>query len=681
MATTSGGFNPASDAPCYNPRMTRAAALALRAANGLRENCVVVITDGPVIGVAGNVSGTEITLQPVAPNQFGMEALVFQGYDNTAWQGLYDIDLGTGTLLRLEDNLGNIVDDPTGANMQAFPWGYATVNDNRINGDAVLINWGPAAQAGAFIHDNDIAASAVAAPFTTVDLVGLKSGDRFATNEVNEGAFVVIQASGGGQLNMEGNEVSDGFRLRVNQAAGTTTTAINGNAFRGNVTPATVVDHLRVAKTAGSFQIDQSDFDANGDAPIWVFSGAGNDQVNLSKFRAATPQITASQSVGNFVMTRCDLDAGNLSIGGAGGNVTLLQSTFNSTTITRDPAATGAVNMSRCTFGMAVINHLAGQAGGSTWNDVIYRDGVVTQHNSVAILNFFNSTIENHNFAAAVDINHAGSVVGAQLSIGDSIIKSPGNGAAPTIDNQASGGSLIIQRSDLNGTRVTRAVGTTSPVAINQSRLVDTNINLGATNNGTTNVFQNVDSHLSTFNLNGPVAAPARNDYTAGAAFSGAVVTVAATATAGISVQGGRISATLTQNRTAGTGSTTLFDCDLRGGLFTTFTDNGTTDPGVGMSVNRIRMVDSAINLGNVTGKTLTGTILQQVEMVGSVLNVTSAGSGLNDFSNRVFLFGASLTVAPNAQAQDVTIQGAFTKVLTAFNFNRLCNKAFDDVI
>src|SRR5687768_10951456 len=106
---TGQSFNP----QCYPPRMTRAEALARRAAGTLKENCVVVITDGPTIAnVITGTSATETELNPTSPTSLGLTARVFTTFDDSAWSGIYDIDLGVaGSITRLSDNLGNTAQD------------------------------------------------------------------------------------------------------------------------------------------------------------------------------------------------------------------------------------------------------------------------------------------------------------------------------------------------------------------------------------------------------------------------------------------------------------------------------------------------------------------------------------------------------------------------------------------
>lgn len=150
---TSGSYTPAAAPECpYAPRMTRAEALALRAAAGLLENCVVVITDGPVIGTAGNTSPTEIELNPVGPSELGTKARVHTTFAASAWGGVFDIDLGTaGSITELTDDFGNTakdVDADSPTVHTQVPWHLGGVGpspapifrDNYFE-DAVLTGW------------------------------------------------------------------------------------------------------------------------------------------------------------------------------------------------------------------------------------------------------------------------------------------------------------------------------------------------------------------------------------------------------------------------------------------------------------------------------------------------------------------------------------------------------------
>ncbi|MFD9903921.1 hypothetical protein [Streptomyces sp. NPDC059063] len=523
--STSGSFTPAALPECpYAPRMTRAAAQALATAGGLLENCVVVITDGPTIGTAGNTSGTEIELNPVSSTAFGQTARVFTSFAPEAWPGVYD--LANNSITELRDDWGNTAKDidataPT-VHMQ-FPWhlGSSTLRDNYVE-DSTLPGWDT--QVGSVLNNQVIG--------STVDLTGKASG--------------------------------------------------------------TIQDSL--------FQ------SAN------VVLGAGGASVSFSR----------SQVYG------------------------------------LSPAT-------------VLINHTG--AGSISYTDSVQKDGFLVAHTGTVGLTVSDSTLQNHGTAPA-DISLAG---GGTVFIADSTVTGRSD-ASPAIDSQTGvTGGITIGRSHLNGTRISKVTGSSGPVSVTGSDMTDATVTIGAANAATGNAFINILVQNSTFNLQGPLAG-GRNDFTVGAVIMGTVVTVAATATAGIGLQGGVYESAsvsgITQNRTAGTGSTTLFASNMRG--FSTFTDNGTTDPGVAISFNRLDLTDSTVTVGNVTGKTGSGTVLQQTTMAGSTLTLT--GPNGTAFLNRVRLWGAGLTNA-GFDGSDLIIDGAFTKTMTATQSNRLCNKSFDDWI
>ena len=525
--STSGSYTPPTTPECpYAPRMTRAAALALRTAGGLLENCVVVITDAPVIGTAGNTSPTEVELNPVSPTELGTTARVHTTFAASAWPGVYDIDLGAaGTITELRDDWGNTAKDidSGGATVHTqFPWhlGSATMRDNYVE-DSTLLGWDT--QVGALINNRVVG--------STVDLTGKTGG------------------------------------------------VVQDNVFQG----------------------------------VGLVLGAGGASANLSRNRlyGVTPAVVT-------------------------------------------------------------VNHTG--TGALTFSDVTQQDGFLVALSGTAALSISDSTLSNHGSASA-DITLAGA---GSIFIGDSEIIAPGN-AVLLIESQAgTTGSLSITRSTVNGTRLAKLAGSSGPLSVSEAILIDSTVTVGAANAASTNSIANAYIESSTLSLLGPIAAPGRNDITTGVRFSNSSITVAATATAGVGVQGGTYENAngIVQNRTAGTGSTTLFACHMRG--FSTFTDNGTTDPGVGTSFSRLELVDSTITVGNLTGKTLTGTVLQQADLMGAALTLTGP-NGLA-FLNRLRLWGASLANA-GFDGSDLIIDGAFTKTMTAAQSNRLCNKGFDDWI
>ncbi|MFF4391442.1 hypothetical protein ACFY0G_32335 [Streptomyces sp. NPDC001552] len=507
--------------------MTRAAAIALAAGGGLRENCVVVLhTDTPTIGTAGNTSATEIELNPVSATAFGQTARVSTSFSPEAWPGVYD--LANNTITELRDSFGNTAKDiDSGAPTvhTQFPWhlGSATLRDNYVE-DSTLTGW-----------DTQ---------------VGTLSNNRVINSTVN-----------------------------------------------------------LTGKTAGAL-VDN------------VFQGAG---------------LVLGSGGASAAMSRSQISGNN-------------------------PAT-------------VLINHTG--TGALTYTDSVQKDGFLVAHSGTGPLTVSDSLLQNHGSATA-DLIQAGA---GSVSIQDSTIVSPG-GATVSIDAQTGAtGGVSVTRSVLNGSRLVRTTGSTGPLVVTACHLDDATVTIGAANAGLTNSILNVQAENTTFNLLGPVAAPARNDITAGAAFMNTAVTVAATATAGLNLAGGiyENATGVTQNRTGGTGSTNLFACNLRG--FSTFTDNGTVDPGVGISFNRLDLTDSSVTVGNVTGKSGSGTVLQQAHLTGSTLNLTGP-NGLA-FLNRVRLWGAALTNA-GFDGSDLIIDGGgpgSIKTMTATQSNRLFDQSYDNWI
>lgn len=205
MAQTAGFFNPPSDEPCYEPQMTMAEAIALRDSSGLRENCVVVVTDW--------VQGSQLTgpnlveLQPTSPNEFGQRAIVHTPYDNESWRGVFDLD--AGIMRQLEDNLGNTIRDfEDGSAVGDFPYyGNPLVFDNYVD-NSTFTGPGPTSP---YVYSGNKFVD------TTMDNTGLVSGsmrdcDIFGTGtHRHSGAFAnwsrltiknaTVDQSNGGSVN------------------------------------------------------------------------------------------------------------------------------------------------------------------------------------------------------------------------------------------------------------------------------------------------------------------------------------------------------------------------------------------------------------------------------------------------------------------------------------------------
>jgi hypothetical protein len=262
----------------------------------------------------------------------------------------------------------------------------------------------------------------------------------------------------------------------------------------------------------------------------------------------------------------------------------------------------------------------------------------------------------------------------AELLIGGNGASVTGNELAAPVIKLDGSGSKIITASKLLGTAVTKDPASTGALSINSSEMGTATVVIGPANAATTNSFLQCKLNEGVVTLNGPVAGGRNDFFNCHANILG--VTVSATATAGVGIDGGYISRmTFNQNRTAGTGSTSLNDCDVRG--FTTITDNGTVDPGQTLALNRCHLRDTIVDIGSLAARSPSGTIVQQLDAIGSTLNISGLGaSGIID-SGR--MTKSTLTNA-GFSAQTFQMQGA-TKTLTADNLNVMADPSFDNFL
>lgn len=346
---TSGAYAAPVVPECsYAPRMTRAQALALRTAGTLRENCVVVVTDGPAVGPTA--TATEIELNPVSSTAFGQTARVFTAYDNDAWAGLYDIDLGTGTITELRDNRGNVVrDSGDGATVVAFPWGTANVTDNEVT-DSALTGW---SSMTGLVNNNIIRRA-------NVDLTG--NWTEFVGNFIQSAltapaSFPTVVLNGGtGTRVFNGNTVRDGSVFRSNTGSTGARTITDSEFLDG------YVFDIAAASTA-VVTVDGSRFEGHGatalDAQV---TGAGTRVFNNAR------SVTTSA-------------AAQYVLGGAGGTVTVEASDVTGGRITRDSAATSPLTVQGGTRLSATLDQGPGALGGT--GTVV--TGSLLQHSGTAL--------------------------------------------------------------------------------------------------------------------------------------------------------------------------------------------------------------------------------------------------------------------------------------------------------
>lgn len=347
--STSGSFTPASTPECaYEPEMTLAEALARRAAGTLDPNCVVVITDGPVIGTPGNTSPTTIELNPVTPNDLGMTARVRTNFNTAAWDAIFDPDLGpNGSIQRLTDEWNNTAQDadlnaPTVHTQTPWHAGGNTFRDNFFD-DCSLTGWSAALAAGVTIRDNHVQEAGV-------DLTGVTSGN-FVRNEVIGGqidlhapstlfnsntchnSLVTHNGTGAGLFTCVSNQMLPGNV--VIDAATTAAVDVRDNSFTGDVRVSGNGYRIEVTgKTGGTVVVSDNQFiGINAAAPReMLLSGAGAVSVTRSEFRCNNTGVTAHVTAsGAFTATRLRMSGGVLS--STGGTLTDVDATGSDITL------------------------------------------------------------------------------------------------------------------------------------------------------------------------------------------------------------------------------------------------------------------------------------------------------------------------------------------------------------
>ncbi|MGW1989579.1 hypothetical protein [Embleya sp. NPDC001921] len=433
--STSGGYVPAAVPECpYTPRMTRAAALALRTAGGLRENCVVVITDGPAIGPSATV--TEIELNPVGPTALGQAARVFTSYDNDAWTGIYDVDLGTGTLTELRDNRGNVAKDvDSGGNTVTaqFPWGNAAWRDCYAE-DAVLT--AANAQVGAITNCRIVG--------STLDFTG-KTGGAWTDAEVvgatvTTGPNMVVTRSrvigatvsnaGTGAVTLTDSRILDATTTLAVSAAATGTKTLTGcvisDRFRMNITGQNTVTllgsefvgrgtHTSEAELGGTGGITVTDttvMPAFGAFPALDLQGSGGVALAQGDMRESRVNTVAGSSSVVTASTFTFRRSSGIVVNATGtGSVLMQQGVFLAAgQITQSGAA--ALQMNGCQGNLTLFG-TAGATRGATLTGITGQQFAVTQ-NGTGSTNIDSITQSEGFGTVAVNLNSTSAATPAQ---------------------------------------------------------------------------------------------------------------------------------------------------------------------------------------------------------------------------------------------------------------------------
>lgn len=372
--------------PCPGP-MTRAAVLALRTAGTLMAGCHYVITDGPTIGTTGNTSATQVQLTALSGTELSLEAKVHTTFDNTAWDGLYDIDLGTaGSIIRLTGPFNNVVSDPDADSPTVhtqFPWHAAGNNlrDNVVN-DATLPGWGPAINAGGTITDNEIRNS-------TVDLTGRTNAtSTFDRNRISNATVTLAPATSF----FAQNNIDSGTVTHAGTGAASfsfqNNTMLTGSFVVNNTTTAQVTANNNVfGGTAGGYRVQVT---GKITSPATI---SGNRLFN----QGAAAQDLLVGGAATVQVTSNTITAGNMTLTGTA-NATVVGNSLGSTTLTSGPGVldfqrnivvsstftvggTGIFTVQDCNIsGNSTVTSVGASTRGMSINDAVAVASTITQN-------------------------------------------------------------------------------------------------------------------------------------------------------------------------------------------------------------------------------------------------------------------------------------------------------------
>lgn len=491
--STSGSFTPA-DNPCPAP-MTRAALLALRTAGTLRTECHYIITDGPVIGTAGNTSGTVIELHAVTPTDIAREAKISTTFDNVAFAGLYNIDDGpNGSINKLTDHWNNTVsDEDAGAPTvhTQFPYHLSGPNlrDNNIN-DCTLVGW--AGLPSIDIRDNDLKES-------TVDLTGATTLGRLVGNDIN-GSTVTSHAL---QTVIESNS----FR-------GTAVTVLGAPTGFG-CTQNTFVGGEFIADVASTASVTLSDNVVGGTLNGYRIhltgktGGTVSIRGNRLSDRGAGAEELFIAGSGAVTVDANEIRSGAISIDGTG-VATVTDSTIAGSNITRVAGSPAPLHFTRNQFTNAVLLiGAANAAADNLVNQSTFRGGVLNLLGPVAgggLNEFLGTTVLDVDVTVA-----ATATAGLRLNNGlyskGFVNQNRTAGTQSTVLNDCTtlGTACVVND---NGT-----VDPGQPVNLNRVQLTDSTITIGNLAAGRTapDVVSQVDMMASLLFVSGmPLASTVR---------------------------------------------------------------------------------------------------------------------------------------------------------------------------
>lgn len=311
----------------------------------------------------------------------------------------------------------------------------------------------------------------------------------------------------------------------------------------------------------------------------------------------------------------------------------------------------------------------------ATTGHVAISDNVMDNSYRLSVLGYVNTT------PASLGSISGNRMVGKATGVDDLRISGPAE--VRVYANDLLGGSLFINGSGttfidnctLNNLNVVKDTASSGPLEIMSTQMADTSMTIGAANAGSTNSFTGCEVRNGSFTFNGPTLGGALNAFI-GVDMNNLIMTVAATATAGIAINNGRYNGgTITQNRTAGDSSLHLLDCSMLG-IGCSVTDNGTSDPSDPVAVYSSELIDSDIVFGDMGVRNpQPAPAVERVSLTASLISVS--GLAASTAISRGRMLGANLNNA--GFAVDLFTLDGLNKTMGANQAQRAGSVAFDN--
>lgn len=409
------------------------------------------------------------------------------------------------------------------------------------------------------------------------------------------------------------------------------------------------------------------------------FSGNNFDTVQLPGWDTAVGILTDNDIAGSTVdLTGMTAFAGGQFRRNRISNSSSVTIVSNQTTVIHNTLEGGNVNCQSGTqFGL-ISNHIGSgcelTVDAATTGRVAVSESTLSNTYKLSVLGY-----TNPNMTTGCIIS-GNTMVGKATGVDDLRCSGPADILVSACS--LSGGSVFVNgsgateiaNSELSSFNLAKDTASSGTLVIRASSLLGVTMTLGPAN-ASVNHIERCEIQGGNFNLLGPLAGDNNNAFL-DSEMNSLNVSVAATATAGVAINGGHYNrGSIAQNRTAGDSSLHLVDCSTLG-IGCVITDNGTTDPVEPVSLYGCELTESAVLFNDMSARDpQPSPAVNRVGMTGSTLTVSGLpGSTAID---RGRMLGASLTNAGFAISL-FTLDG-MTKTLGATQTNRAGSVAFDN--